>query len=167
METQFRLTFNGKTTAEYTIPFQEAFTQFIQKITNRDFVFKQNAAAFFIIIFKNKVTDFKRKLLSGKTKNEPSKPTNLDLTNPSEADYVVIEQQLKPLQTPYLPYLPKGLTLLKERCRNVIKLYFFAKQNISEIAEDEGVSKQTVHERLHKCRKRLGEILEKLKEQDG
>lgn len=166
-QTKLKFDFPNLSSDTYTIPIQEAFTYFIKNIAEEGFVFQDNADAFFQGIYNYKLIDFKRKEIKKKEKIDPAAPTNIDLTNPSEADYLKVEAKIPPYKPAYLPYFPGALKLMGDKCRKVLKLYFFEKQTIQEMAEDEGIKKQSMHERLHKCSKQFGELLEKLKQQNG
>ncbi|MEM6317738.1 MAG: hypothetical protein AAF960_08710 [Bacteroidota bacterium] len=148
-------------------PFQDAFTKFITKIKIPNFTFSANADAFFLKIFNNQLADFKEGQWGRKAKQEPSKPNEWDLTNPTEADYLMGEQHFNPYKVSYLPFLQEALNYLDTMCLELLQLYHFDRWELQAIADRRGIRKQSVHHHLKKCEGKLVVLIKKMKEKYG
>ena len=162
LQTRLSFKFKNYSEAEYAIPFQETFTEFIKITSEENFTFQQNSDAFFIAIFKKRLTDFKRTVLTKKAKNEPSRPSEIDITAPSEADYLLAESKFSHFTNEYLAYLPTAIKALGNNCRELLRLKFFEGWTGVDIANYRNRAPQTINEQLGKCEKKLRTLLENL-----
>lgn len=59
--------------------------------------------------------------------------------------------------------IEKGLKTLKEKCRDILKRFYFQKQSMAEIAEDNGWTEQTARNNKYRCIQQLRSEMKRLK----
>lgn len=137
-----------------TTPFYLAFTDFIHKTGNSNWIFKENSDALFRKLFQHKLADFYRQLNSKKSKAKDTLENSFpDLT--SVERYFKIETQLSELAEGYVDLIEQKIEALGNPCKGIIHLHLYENWKLEEIATHYEWARSTAYEKFNKCLKKI------------
>ena len=129
--------------------FQEAFVVVWQKVKSGEFI-PQNASAiqgFLFQVSKNKWLDFLR---SARVKKEVfMRSFTPEVSDPIESEYQ--EEKFMALETAFVQ--------LGENCKNLLKLFYFEKISLQDLARRFGWTTQTTKNNKYRCMENLRKLL--------